>query len=113
VNRFAIGYTPNIEEMDYPVAVFVETGDGVLFQQRGEPDVQLLDREVGPVLGGPGQQVRPGEARYFDVVLDSFSTRFFIRTVTELEPDMIASMLLAETNWDLLPRPHAPQVAAA
>jgi hypothetical protein len=49
-----------------------------------------------------------GDPTYFDIVLDSYSTSVFIRTVTDFEPDLFASMLVAEENWDLLPRPGVP-----
>jgi hypothetical protein len=113
VRRFAIGYSPT--DIDHPLAVFVEMDVGVLFQRRGEAAAQLLDRPVGPVpANGPRGEVAPGSPTYFDVVLDSFSTSLLIRTVRDLEPDMISSMLLAEGNWDLLPRPQAsPEAATA
>jgi hypothetical protein len=76
VSRFAIGYSP--EEIHRPVAIFVETGDGVLVQSRGEASAQLLDRPFGPVAANAARhsEVRPGDVRYFEVVLESFSTRF-------------------------------------
>jgi hypothetical protein len=111
VSRFAIGYSPG--EIDRPLAVFVETPAGVLVQRRGEEAAQMLDRPVrGGQDNGAAGQIAPGEQRYFDVVLDGFSTRYFIRTLVDLEPDVIVSMLLAdEDNWDRLPRPglaHQP-----
>jgi hypothetical protein len=111
--RFAIGYAPS--DIDSPVAVFVETAEGVLFQRRGDIDLQQLDRPLGsrPQDGLGGDVIGPGAPQYFDAILDSFSTKFFIRTMADLEPDVLASMLLAEENWALLPRPHSAQTVGA
>src|SRR5690349_4426438 len=103
MNRLAIGYAP--DQIDRAVMVFAETRNGVLVQSRGERVPRLIDgHEEVRINGGGLSEVVPGDPSYFDVVLDSFSTQVFIRNVTELEPDVIASMLVAEENWDLLPR---------
>jgi hypothetical protein len=86
MNRFAIGYSPKADQLDRPIFVFMETPKATLVQERGD--------------AGPRQIEEP-----FDVVLDSFSTRCLIRTVTELEPEFFASLLTAEESWDVLPRP--------
>ena len=81
MNRFAIGYAPHPEEIDRPVMVFLETVNGVLVQERGESAPQLLDRpELVHLNGGEAREVGPGDPAYFDVMLDSFSTR--VRTST-------------------------------
>jgi hypothetical protein len=52
------------------------------------------------------ERVEPGEPKYFDVVLDTFSTSCLIRTVTEFEPAVFSSLLTSDQIWDVLPRPH-------
>jgi hypothetical protein len=103
MNRLAIGYDPTPEEIERPVMVFVETREGVLVQTRGEPP-RLVERPEHVRINGDVREVAPGDPSFFDVVLDGFSTKVFIRNVTELEPEVITSMLVAEENWDLLPR---------
>ncbi|MGZ6580047.1 MAG: hypothetical protein ACXVFE_03550 [Gaiellaceae bacterium] len=88
MNRFAIGYSPKVDQLDRPIFVFIELPKATLVQQRGD--------------AGPKQIDKP-----FDVVLDSYSTRCFIRTVTEFEPEYMTSMLTADESWDVLPRPGA------
>jgi hypothetical protein len=88
MNRFAIGYSPHPDQLDRPIFVFMEMPDATLVQERGD--------------AGPKQIDQP-----FDMVLDSFSTRCFIRTVTEFEPEYFASMLTADESWNVLPRPGA------
>lgn len=104
MNRLAIGYSPVPEEIERPIMVFVETREGVLVQSRGEQAPQMIERPERIQVEGEMHEVAPGDPSYFDVVVDSFSTRVFIRNVTELEPEVITSMLVEEDNWDLLPR---------
>jgi hypothetical protein len=113
MSRFAIGYSPHEGQLDRALMVFVETGDGVLVQERGKQAPRLLNRSMeARSNGGPARSVAPGEPAYFDMILDGFSTSVFIRTIAELEPDVLASMLVAEENWDLLPRPGVHGVPA-
>jgi hypothetical protein len=104
VNRLVIGYSPVPEEVDRPVMVFVETAEGVIVQNREGRAPRLLNQPERVRQNGETREVRPGEPAYFDIVVDNFSTRVFVRNVTELEPEVIASMLVSEDNWDLLPR---------
>ncbi len=104
MNRLAIGYEPVPEHIDRAVMVFAETSSGVLVQSRGDRAPRLIERPEQVRIEGGLREVGPGDPSYFDVVIDSFSTTVLIRNVTELEPEVIASMLVAEENWDLLPR---------
>lgn len=106
MNRLAIGYAASSEEADRPMMVFVETDEGILVQNREERAPKLLDRpETVRLSDGVVREVVPGDPAFFDVVLDSFSTRVFIKNITELEPGVLASMLVGDdANWDRLPR---------
>jgi hypothetical protein len=83
--RFAIGYAP--DEIEKPIMVFLESNGSVLVQKRGKAAPRAL----------------PGP---FDEVLDSYSTTCLIRTVGELEPEYLSSLLAADESWDMLPRPR-------
>jgi hypothetical protein len=113
MSRLAIGYSPNPDELDRPTAVFIEASDGVWAYTRGEPGPRVLVEPLTIHDGGAGEQARPGERRYFDGVLDSFSSSCLIRTVTEFEPTIFSSLLTVDEIWDALPRPHAPAGATA
>jgi len=112
MSRLAIGYSSNPEELDRPTAVFIEAADGVVACMRGEPGPRMLVEPVAIHNGGTGETVVPGEERYFDGVLDSFSSSCLIRTVTEFEPTLFSSLLTIDQMWDVLPRPHTPADAA-
>jgi hypothetical protein len=98
VNRLAIGYSP--EQLDRAIAVFFETDDGVLLQLREGPAPRLIDRS--------SDELEPGAPEFFNAVLDSFATTYLIRTVRELEPAVLTSMLTSDEVWDLLPRSAVP-----
>ena len=97
MRRLAIGYSPS----DIERPTLVETDRGLLTFVRGEPP-----RLVAEPFEGIAD---PGESRYFDVVLDTFSASHFIRDVVEgpeqLE-QLVSSMLTQELAWDALPRPR-------
>jgi hypothetical protein len=82
--------------------VFFETADGVLLQARDEPAPRFIDHWPD------AENLKAGAPEFFNTVLDSFSTTYLIRTVRELEPDVLASMLMSDQVWDLLPRSAIP-----
>jgi hypothetical protein len=98
--RLAIGYSP--EQLDRAIVVFFEMDDGVLLQAREEPAPRLIHQSPA------SSELQPGVPEFFNSVLDSFSTTYLIRTVRELEPDVLASMLTSDQVWDLLPRSEVP-----
>jgi hypothetical protein len=108
VTRFAIGYSATSEEPDRhrPMVVFIENGLGVLVLHRGELAPRLVDDAVPlPELSQRESLVKPGDPRYFDVILDSFSTNWVIRTVSEFDPQQLVSSMLLRTDeaWEALP----------
>jgi hypothetical protein len=98
MNRLAIGYSP--DQLDRAVVIFFETADGVLLQAREGPAPRLINTSPSDLA--------PGTPEFFNTVLDSFSTSYLIRTVRELEPNVLASMLTSDDVWDLLPRSAVP-----
>ena len=105
MSRLAIGYQPMPEELDRPVMIFMETPSGVLVHRRGEPAPRILHDEL-TIRGA--EVSRPGEPKYFDAILDSFSTSCLIRTVGELDPELFSTILVAaDETWEALPRPPA------
>jgi hypothetical protein len=72
----------------------------VLLQAREGPAPRLIDHVP--------DDLKPGAPEFFNSILDSFSTKYLIRTVRELDPDVMASMLSSDEVWDLLPRSAVP-----
>ena len=107
MNRIAIGYSPNPSEQNRAVVVFVETNAGIQVLRRGEPaGAFLVDRAVTTA----GEMIEPGSDRYFDAVLDAFSSSTVIRTVAQLDPTMLTTLLAEESSWEALPRPQQSAV---
>jgi hypothetical protein len=101
MNRMAIGYEPS--HPDRPSLVFVESTKGVLINERTEPP-RLLD----DAFEVDSEQLEPGDPRFFDFVLDVFSTRCLIRHVREFDAEFLSAMLSDEQAWEALPRPVVP-----
>ncbi len=108
MSRLAIGYSPNPDELDRPTTVFIEADQGVWIQRRGDFGPRVLDEPLTVRIDdSDAEQVGPGQPRYFDLVLDSFSSSCLIRTVTEFEPGMFSSLLTSTDEiWEALPRPQ-------
>lgn len=112
MSRLAIGYSAKPDELDRPTAVFIEADDGVWAYTRGEPGPRVLVEPMKIGNGAGEERVEPGQPRYFDVVLDSFSSSCLIRTVTEFDPAILSSLLTVDQMWDVLPKPRGAAVPA-
>jgi hypothetical protein len=105
VTRFAIGYSA-APENSRPMVVFIENGRGVWMLHRGDLAPRLVEDAVSlPDLSERESPVKPGDPRYFDVILDSFSTSWVIRAVSEFDPQQLVSSMLLRTDeaWEALP----------
>jgi len=97
MSRLAIGYSILPDELDMPTAVFIEDNAGVWAYTRGAPGPRVLGTPLSVPNGSGSEQIEPGVPKYFDAVLDTFSASCLIRTVTEFEPAIFASLLTIAT----------------